>query len=363
MSSTFTSPERALHHWHPVMLASDLEGTPMGVKLLGQQLVVFRTSQGVAALDDRCPHRGARLSTGSVEDDCVVCPYHRWRFDATGHGQSPVNPRMRPFTRAFEARESHGLVWLKPRDSAAAFPAIDGDGLHFLGRYGSVIEAPFPLVVDNFTEIEHSPTNHFLFAFDAEGIKEVEPRVEVAEDSLHVVYAGPQRPVPWWAFARTVGLRVGARHVIDFRVNFAPIHWIYDLSWEDPATGRRLPSRIREFAFITPRDEKTTAVFLLFFISRRLFSAQNALGWVLRRLFLARAHREFLLDRNICENVADMNPNLDLDGLQLGKFDHVLRSARKLVGTVYAGGAAVTRLEPARAAGPAEAAGDRRLSG
>ena len=339
MSYNLGGADRALYHWHPVLLGSELGSKPAGVKVHGQQLVVFRTSRGVAALDDRCPHRGARLSTGCVEADRVVCPYHLWTFDAEGHGQSPVNPRMRPFTRSYDVAEREGIVWVKPREAAAPFPEIDTTGLHLLGHYASVIDAPFPLVADNFTEIEHSPTNHFLFAFDAEGIRHVEPRVEVFEDSIHVVYAGPQRPQPWWAFARVLGIQPGLRHVIDFRVRFAPLAWAYDLTWEDPATGRPTGERLREFAFVTPRDEKSTSVFLLFFSSLTFLRPGHPLRPVIRRFFLSHAHTEFELDRRICENVADMNPRTDLDGQQLGRFDHVLRSVRKLTESVYRRGA------------------------
>lgn len=328
----------ALRHWHPVLLSSKLRDRPVGVKILGSELVLFRGKDGKpGALNDRCPHRGARLSTGSVEDECVVCPYHLWSFDREGRGHSPVNPRMKPFTRAFDVTEMHGLVWVKLQDHAAELPEIDRAGLHFIGHYANTIDAPFPLIVDNFSEIEHSPTNHFMFAFDAEGIKEVEPKVKVFEDWIHIVYAGPQRPVPWWTLGSAVGMRAGTRSVIDFKVKFAPIHWTYDLFWEDPKTDRRLPQHIREFAFITPRDDRSTAVFLLFFTSLKLFSPLNPVGGLLRRIYIHRANHEFLLDKHICENVAGMDPRADLDGLQLGKFDHVLRNARKLINSTYYG--------------------------
>jgi len=326
----------ALYHWHPVLRSADLGQRPVGVKVLGQQLVLFRAANGLAALDDRCPHRGARLSTGSVKDGCVVCPYHLWSFDAEGRGRSPVNQRMKPFTRAYDVSEFHGLVWVKQRDSDAALPEIQTEGMNFMADYTGVIEASFPIVVDNFTEIEHSPTNHFLFAFDAEGIKHVEPQVEVLDDHIHVIYAGPQRPYPWWTFAGVMGMKAGNRLVIDFRMKFSPLHWIYDMYWEDPVTGQRLPRQhIREFAFITPHDEKSTTGFLLLYTENKLFSPANPILGLLRRMFVARAGYEYLLDKRICENVAGIHPTGSLDGFQLGKFDHVLRVTRKLIHSVY----------------------------
>jgi len=337
MSISTPSRPGPLRHWHPVLLATDLGKAPIGVKVHGKPMVLFRARDGVAALDDRCVHRGARLSTGCVEDGCVVCPYHLWRFDGDGRGESPVNPRMRPFTTAYDAAEHSGLVWVRARGGSSPLPEIDGDGMHFIGYYTGVIQAPFPIVVDNFTEIEHSPTNHFVFAFDAEGIKAVEPRVEMLADGLRVVYTGPQRPVPWWTFSWLLGIRSGLRNIIDFRVRFAPIHWVYDFAWENIRTGQRRPQRIREFAFITPFDEKTTGVFIKFFTSVDLFASSNPARGLFRRVFLSRVGGEFRLDKDICENVAGMDPRTSLEGFQLGKFDHVLRSARNLITHVYEG--------------------------
>jgi vanillate O-demethylase monooxygenase subunit len=228
-----------------------------------------------------------------------------------------------------------GLVWLKRKESDSRLPVLTANGLHEIGSLGDGIDAPFPLVVDNFTEIEHSPTNHFIFAFDAEGIKDVEPAVDVLSDHLHVVYAGPQRRAPWWTMAQMIGIRAGTRCVIDFTVKFEPIYWTYDIFWEDPKSGRRLPQHIREFAFITPRDHAHTDVFLLFFTTVKLFAPSSPVRLLARKLFLNKVRYEFLLDKRICENVARMNPNVDLKGLQLGKFDSVLRSARKLIESAY----------------------------
>jgi nitrite reductase (NADH) small subunit len=46
----------------------------------GRNLALFRDGGRVYALDDRCPHAGASLSSGWIEGGAVVCPLHRWRF-------------------------------------------------------------------------------------------------------------------------------------------------------------------------------------------------------------------------------------------------------------------------------------------
>ncbi|MBM3221182.1 MAG: Rieske 2Fe-2S domain-containing protein [Candidatus Rokubacteria bacterium] len=73
--------------WYPAVRARKVGARkPMQLSLLGEELCLFRGITGdVAAIQDVCPHRGARLSEG----DChyrgtVACPYHGWVFDDAG---------------------------------------------------------------------------------------------------------------------------------------------------------------------------------------------------------------------------------------------------------------------------------------
>jgi phthalate 4,5-dioxygenase len=82
------------HYWHPVALLDEFNPVldpRMGVravkavKLLGQDLVLFKNAQGEFGLLDRdCPHRGADLAYGRNEGDGLRCPFHGWKFDVTG---------------------------------------------------------------------------------------------------------------------------------------------------------------------------------------------------------------------------------------------------------------------------------------
>ena len=73
-------------HWHPVAVAKDLaDGTAQPVRLLGEDFTLYRGETGTPHLvGARCPHRGTWLHTGWIEDDCVRCFYHGWKFDQSG---------------------------------------------------------------------------------------------------------------------------------------------------------------------------------------------------------------------------------------------------------------------------------------
>src|SRR5262249_53268968 len=74
-------------YWQPAALAEELSGPrPLkAVRLLGEDFVVFRDEAGRYGLMDRdCPHRGADLAFGRLEDGGLRCAFHGWLFDVTG---------------------------------------------------------------------------------------------------------------------------------------------------------------------------------------------------------------------------------------------------------------------------------------
>ena len=73
-------------YWHPVAASVEVgSGATRPVRLLGEDLVLFRTTRGeLGLLDARCPHRGTSLAYGYADDCAVRCPYHGWAFAPDG---------------------------------------------------------------------------------------------------------------------------------------------------------------------------------------------------------------------------------------------------------------------------------------
>ena len=122
-------------YWQPVALAEELSGPrPVRpVRLLGQDLVLFRDEAGRLGLLDRdCPHRNADLAFGRLEDGGLRCPFHGWLFDTAGRClDTPAEPegsrlcdRIRQ--RAYHVAERGGIVWAcLAEGEPPAFPALD----------------------------------------------------------------------------------------------------------------------------------------------------------------------------------------------------------------------------------------------
>ena len=119
--------------WYPVALSADIEpGTSTGTRLRGRELVVWRDAAGVAHVwEDRCPHRGMRLSFGFVRGDRIACLYHGWQFDGGGLCRFiPAHPQLTvPSTitvERFAAVERLGMIWTSSGEAAtAAAPPAD----------------------------------------------------------------------------------------------------------------------------------------------------------------------------------------------------------------------------------------------
>ncbi len=89
--------EMLRRYWHPVAAVAELteEKPVLGVKVLGESLVVYRDKSGTYGMvAERCPHRHASLAYGRVDVDGLRCPYHGWKFNETGRCiDTPAEPK------------------------------------------------------------------------------------------------------------------------------------------------------------------------------------------------------------------------------------------------------------------------------
>jgi len=96
----------------------DLRDMPLAVRILGEDLVLFRDQQGrIGLLGLHCPHRGTSLEYGDIEPDGLRCPYHGWLFDVGGTClEQPAEPQGSKFHQkvkhtSYPVREMGGLVF------------------------------------------------------------------------------------------------------------------------------------------------------------------------------------------------------------------------------------------------------------
>ena len=133
-SATFCG-EYLRRYWHPVALTSDVGETPKEIRILGEDLVIFKTSKGnIGLVHKACPHRRASMAYGKTEARGIRCCYHGWLFSPDGEIlETPgEDPDSKP---ALKLRETFKL---------GAYPIIEFKGLVFsyLGPMNKIPEFP-----------------------------------------------------------------------------------------------------------------------------------------------------------------------------------------------------------------------------
>ena len=155
--------------WFPVStVAAMAAGQPVSVELFDGRYVAWRAKKGVIVWRDHCPHRGAQLSLGRIENDCLRCPYHGWQYDDSGQCVNiPSSTSARIPSRAHTTghattAEFGGLVWMclgespkKPR-----MVQFDDPQYRILGSGPHRVATSYARMCENFLDVSHLPFVH-----------------------------------------------------------------------------------------------------------------------------------------------------------------------------------------------------------
>jgi len=105
-------------YWHPIAAVSEFGRFPIKRRVLSEDVIVYRDTSGrYGAMQPNCPHRGASLEFGSLDESGVRCPYHGWKFDRLGScteqpAEAGGGAKSGAKVRAYPAEELGGLVWV-----------------------------------------------------------------------------------------------------------------------------------------------------------------------------------------------------------------------------------------------------------
>jgi nitrite reductase/ring-hydroxylating ferredoxin subunit len=121
-------------YWQPVAVSSEVTSRPQYVRILGEDLVIFRDKSGrPGLLYPRCMHRGTTLFYGRVSEEGIACCYHGWLFDVQGRClRQPCEPdggRNLDVARQpwYPVEERYGLIfaYMGPPEKKPALPRFD----------------------------------------------------------------------------------------------------------------------------------------------------------------------------------------------------------------------------------------------
>ena len=196
--------------WYVACTPDEIAEKPLGRQICGERMVFYRGQDGVvSALEDFCPHRGAPLSLGFIDQGELVCGYHGLRMNPDGTCAGMVGQRVHAFPsiRSFPAVERYGFIWVWPGDAELADPAK----IHHLAwaespewAYGGGlyhIHCDYRLMIDNLMDLTHETYVHASSIGQAE-IEESAPSTKTIGDE--VVTGRHMKnimPPPFWAAA------------------------------------------------------------------------------------------------------------------------------------------------------------------
>lgn len=163
--------ELITQRWYPIYLSARLKDKPVSLERLNQRIVLWRDGSAVAhANPASCPHRGANLGLGKVVDGCLECPYHGFRFSASG--ACVLTPCDGPQARirsdlhleALPLQEAHGLLWLWYGDGQPDehVPMFEGyDTAYPQGVWAELCwDVSLSRVVEGMLDMHHVPFAH-----------------------------------------------------------------------------------------------------------------------------------------------------------------------------------------------------------
>ncbi|KAL3699050.1 hypothetical protein R1sor_017072 [Riccia sorocarpa] len=160
--------------WYPLYMTSEIpKDGPLALTVYDRNLVVFYDGDGkLNCLEDRCPHRAAKLSEGQLMDGRLECLYHGWQFE--GDGTCAKIPQLAPgakipkraCARSYAVKDSQGILWVWMADARTApyekVPYYEHYDKPGWGDYSTIHELPYDysILVENVLDPAHIPISH-----------------------------------------------------------------------------------------------------------------------------------------------------------------------------------------------------------
>jgi phenylpropionate dioxygenase-like ring-hydroxylating dioxygenase large terminal subunit len=302
--------------WYPVIESHEVRDKPLGARRLGLDLVFWRDAGRIVAQEDRCPHMGASLSLGTVEDGCITCPFHGMRFDSEGHcklvpslGKAARIPDALQ-ARTFPTREAHGFVWLwwGEGEPASTLPFFEELGKDWTW-YTTPVEWPvnYSRAVENQLDVSHLAFVHRT-TIGAGGRSRVDgPHVEVDEEGIRVWVSNRRDDGAPSRSAEELAAAAAGRE--------PSLHLIFPGIWK-----LNISPGFKNFIAFVPIDEGR----MLYYLRSYLPSRWGILGWIFHRV--TRWSNRLVLgqDRRV---VMTQTPPNSLDS----RGDHLVAADRAII--------------------------------
>lgn len=301
--------------WYVVARSIEVTDQPVGVIVWKQAIVLYRDRTGqIHALEDRCPHRQVKLSSGQVRGDHLECAYHGWQFDAKGRctmvpylSENQKLPNCQ--IRQYPTLEQDGFIWVFPGDPnllplspSSPHPSLsplsipEWEHLNYIGSVATIDCAiHFSFLIENLMDMYHGHLHDNYQAW-------ADPKLVSLEQSDRAVHAHYQAQSYYkidkiWSVSQLFFPALRQLHPEPLDVSYLYPNWRSTLGQD-----------FRIYCLICPIDETHTRAYLLHFTSLNAFHRLHKLPIWFRRfiknLFFGSAQK--LLEGLIVQDVSMM---------------------------------------------------------
>jgi 5,5'-dehydrodivanillate O-demethylase len=260
-------------YWIAVGTTQDLHDIPQAVKVLGEELVLFRDEFGkLGLLGLHCPHRGTSLEYGDIEDGGIRCPYHGWLFNVAGQClEMPAEPTDSKFPQkvrhlSYAVKEQGGLIF--------AYMGPDRDDPPPLPRYSPLIDRGGRRQVEQVRRCDYNWFNFFENSADPAHICILHRHAGYGEQSWGDQFFGYKRMPEFNYVELDYGMKVvmtkpgpepGTEWADEMSLALPSIIQVGDTEFVhaklDAAALMRDGSQCEHFLFLTPNDDDHFMIF------------------------------------------------------------------------------------------------------
>jgi len=184
--------------WQPIYVSDELKaGYAVPVHILGESFTLYRGESGTPyVVEFRCAHRGTQLSVGWVEQECIRCFYHGWKYDGTGRClEQPAESASfasKVSIQSFQTREYLGLIFAFFGEGAPppfpTYPELEAEGEIDASTY--LRRCNYFSTLENGVDQTHVPFTHAKSNFTTFGLNWDIPKISAEETDYGVAMYG-----------------------------------------------------------------------------------------------------------------------------------------------------------------------------
>ncbi|MDJ0717591.1 MAG: aromatic ring-hydroxylating dioxygenase subunit alpha [Prochloraceae cyanobacterium] len=259
-----------LDRWYVVARSTEVKDKPIAVNLWHQEIVLYRDETGqIQALEDRCPHRQVKLSSGRIVNDDLECAYHGWRFDLEGNCVTvpylAANQKLPSCKiRNYPAWELDGFIWLFPGEKHLANSILpmgvpEWEHLNYIATV-SVIECKghYSYLIENLMDMYHGHLHDNYQAWASAELKDLysdDDRVDA-----HYEAQSYYKIDKIWSISQLFFPGLRRLHPEPLDVSYIYPHWVSTLGQD-----------FKIYCLFCPVNETYTRAYLIQFTSLNAF--------------------------------------------------------------------------------------------